>query len=317
MSQQVVSAPIAQPAKARTKSLTAPQSGWAKSRERLAWILCAPSVLVVLLVAIYPLFQSFRLSFTNARFGSTRPTQYVGLDNYRRLWHDADFHSALWHTIQFTVASVAVETVLGIAVALIINSNFQGRGFVRTSMLIPWAVPTVVSSQLWKFMLNQNNGVINDVLVNRLHILDNKVAWLANNSTVLASIIAVDVWKTTPFMALLILAGLQIIPSDVYEAATVDGASKWKQFWQITLPLLRPALVVALIFRTLDAFRVFDIVYVMKGVSLETQTVAIYARQTMIDEQRLGRGAAASVVIFLCIAAMVLVYTRLVKVEES
>jgi trehalose/maltose transport system permease protein len=154
-------------------------------------------------------------------------------------------------------------------------------------------------------------------MVNRLHILDSKVAWLANTSTVLPAIIAVDVWKTTPFMALLILAGLQIIPGDVYEAATVDGASKWQQFWQITLPLLRPALVVALIFRTLDAFRVFDIVFVMKGSSLDTQTVAIYARTTMIDEQWLGRGAAASVVIFLCIAAMVLVYTRLVKVEES
>jgi trehalose/maltose transport system permease protein len=166
-------------------------------------------------------------------------------------------------------------------------------------------------------MLNQNNGVINDLLVNRLHILDNKVAWLANTSTSLAAIIAVDVWKTTPFMALLILAGLQIIPGDVYEAATVDGASKWQQFWQITLPLLRPALVVALIFRTLDAFKVFDIVYVMKGTSLETLTVAIYARQTMIDEQWLGRGAAASVVIFLCIGLLVLIYTRLVKVEES
>jgi trehalose/maltose transport system permease protein len=159
--------------------------------------------------------------------------------------------------------------------------------------------------------------VINDLLVNRLHILDNKVAWLANTSTSLAAIVAVDVWKTTPFMALLLLAGLQIIPGDVYEAATVDGASKWQQFWQITLPLLRPALVVALIFRTLDAFRVFDIIYVMKGASLETLTVAIYARQTMIDEQWLGRGAAASVVIFLCIAFLVLIYTRLVKVEES
>jgi len=317
MSQQFVSAPLAQSAKSRDRSLNAPTTSWAKSRERLAWLLVAPSVLVVAVVALYPLFQSFRLSFTNARFGSSRPERYVGFDNYRRLVHDSDFHNALWHTIQFTVASVVLETVAGIVVALIINSNFQGRGFVRTSMLIPWAVPTVVSSQLWKFMLNQNNGVINDVLYNRLHILDHKIAWLANNHTVLPSIIAVDVWKTTPFMALLLLAGLQIIPGDVYEAATVDGASKWQQFWQITLPLLRPALVVALIFRTLDAFRVFDIVFVMKGVSLETQTVAIYARQTMIDEQWLGRGAAASVVIFLCIAVMVLIYTRLVKVEES
>jgi trehalose/maltose transport system permease protein len=268
-------------------------------------------------VALYPLFQSVRLSFTNARFGSARPEQYVGFDNYVRLFNDNTFISALGHTVTFTVASVAIETVLGIAIALIINSNFTGRGVVRTSMLIPWAIPTVVSSQLWRFMYNQDNGVINDVLVNRLGILDSPVAWIANATTSLPAIIAVDVWKTTPFMALLLLAGLQIIPGDVYEAATVDGANKWQQFWQITLPLLRPALLVALIFRTLDAFRVFDVVFVLKGAALDTITLAIYARQTMIDEQWLGRGAAASVIIFLCIALLVVIYSRLVRVEET
>jgi trehalose/maltose transport system permease protein len=155
------------------------------------------------------------------------------------------------------------------------------------------------------------------VLVNRLGVIAGPIAWIANPQTSLPSIIAVDVWKTTPFMALLLLAGLQIIPGDVYEAATVDGANKWQQFWQITLPLLRPALLVALIFRTLDAFRVFDVVFVMKGAALDTITLAIYARQTMIDEQFLGRGAAASVVIFLCIAVLVVIYSRLVRVEES
>jgi trehalose/maltose transport system permease protein len=165
-------------------------------------------------------------------------------------------------------------------------------------------------------MLHDQYGVINDILVNRLGILDKKVAWIANPDTSLPSIIAVDVWKTTPFMALLLLAGLQVIPGDVYEASRVDGASKWQQFWQITLPLLRPALLVALIFRTLDAFRVFDIVYVMKGYSAEVMTVAVFARQTLIDQNRLGRGSAASVIIFLCIGLMVLVYTRMVKVEE-
>jgi trehalose/maltose transport system permease protein len=202
------------------------------------------------------------------------------------------------------------------AIALIIHSNFKGRAIIRTSMLIPWAIPTVVSSQIWKWMLHDQYGVINDILVNRLGILDKKVAWIANPDTSLPSIIAVDVWKTTPFMALLLLAGLQVIPGDVYEASRVDGASKWQQFWQITLPLLRPALLVALIFRTLDAFRVFDIVYVMKGYSAEVMTVAVFARQTLIDQNRLGRGSAASVIIFLCIGLMVLVYTRMVKVEE-
>jgi trehalose/maltose transport system permease protein len=316
MSQGVAAAPLPTGV-APPKSIDNPQSGWAKARERLAWILVAPSILVVALVALYPLAQSFRLSFTNARFGSPRPEVYVGFDNYLRLLRDDVFLAALQHTIVFTVASVAIETVLGIVVALIINSNFQGRGVVRTSMLIPWAIPTVVSSQLWRFMYNQDNGVINDLLVNRFRILDQPVAWIANPQTSLPAIIAVDVWKTTPFMALLLLAGLQIIPGDVYEAATVDGANKWQQFWQITLPLLRPALLVALIFRTLDAFRVFDVVFVMKGAALDTITLAIYARQTMIDEQFLGRGAAASVLIFLCIALLVVIYTRLVRVEEA
>lgn len=299
------------------RSLNAPQSGWAKARERLAWFLVAPSLLVVAVVALYPLFQTFRLSFTNARFGSPRPESYVGFDNYTRLLTDDVFISAFGHTIVFTVASVAIETVLGIVIALVINSQFIGRGIIRTSMLIPWAIPTVVSSQLWRFMYNDVNGVVNDLLVNRLNILDSKVAWIANATTALPAIIAVDVWKTTPFMALLILAGLQIIPGDVYEAAKVDGASPWQQFWQITLPLLRPALLVALIFRTLDAFRVFDVVFVLKGSALDTITLAIYARQTMIDEQWLGRGAAASVVIFLAIGLMVLGYTRIVRVEEA
>jgi trehalose/maltose transport system permease protein len=211
---------------------------------------------------------------------------------------------------------VALETFFGICVALIIHSNFKGRGVIRTAMLVPWAIPTVVSSRMWQWMLHDNYGVINDLLVNRLHILDNKVAFLSNANTSLPSIIAVDVWKTTPFMALLILAGLQIIPGDVYEASRVDGASKWQQFWQITLPLLRPALLVALIFRTLDAFRVFDIVYVMKGYAAEVMTVAVWAQQDLVARGRLGRGSAASVMIFLCIGLMVILYTRLVKVEE-
>ena len=318
MSQQAASAaPLAQPTRRGARSLDVPQSGWMKARERLAWILVAPSVLVVAVVALFPLIQSFRYSFTNARFGSARAVEYVGFRNYQRLFSDDTFISALGHTVTFTVASVALETLFGIAIALIINSHFQGRGLVRTSMLIPWAIPTVVSAQLWKFMFSQNNGVINDLLVNRLGILERPIAWLANTSTALPSIIAVDVWKTTPFMALLILAGLQIIPSDIYEAATVDGANKIQQFFQHTLPLLRPALLVALIFRTLDAFRVFDVIWVMRGAAAETISLAIYARQEMIDEPFLGSGSAAAVVIFLCIALMVVVYTRLVRVEEG
>ena len=184
-------------------------------------------------------------------------------------------------------------------------------------MLLPWAIMTVVSAQLWRYMFDQNAGVINDILVTRLGLLDEKIAWTTRLSTTMWSLVAIDVWKTTPFMALLLLAGLQVIPGDVYEASFIDGASKVQQFFQITLPLLKPALMVALIFRTLDAFKVFDLPYVTTGASPSTQTVAVYAQQTLVNDLRLGRSSAVSVIIFLIIGAMVLAYTRFVKIEEN
>jgi trehalose/maltose transport system permease protein len=305
------------PERARpAKTWQAPEGSLARSRERLAWLLVLPSLLVVALVALYPLIETFRLSFTNTRLASTREPRNVGWANYQSLLTEDAFRSALSHTVIFTVSSVLLETLLGLAIALVIHSNFRGRGGVRTAMLVPWAIPTVVSASMWQWMYHDVFGVINDILVNQLHILDEKVAWLANPATALPAIIAVDVWKTTPFMALLLLAGLQLIPTDVYEASTVDGASKVQQFFQITLPLLKPALLVALIFRTLDAFRVFDVIYVMKQFASETMTVAVYARQQLIDLALLGRGSAAAVIIFICIFAFVIIYTRLIRVEE-
>ena len=298
------------------KAWAAPDSAIGRRRERLAWLLVLPSLLIVALVAVYPLIQTFRLSFTNTRLASPREPRYVGFENYQSLVQEDAFRSSLLHTVIFTVSSVALETLLGLAIALVIHSNFKGRGGVRTAMLVPWAIPTVVSAAMWQWMYNDVYGVINDLLVYRLHLLDQKVAWLANPATALPAIVAVDVWKTTPFMALLLLAGLQLIPHDVYEASFVDGASRVQQFFQITLPLLKPALLVALIFRTLDAFRVFDVVYVMKQFAPETMTVAVYARQQLIDLARLGRGSAAAVIIFVCIFFFVILYTRLVRVEE-
>jgi trehalose/maltose transport system permease protein len=315
MSYQADVAPLPELA-APTKTWRAPEGSLGKSRERLAWLLVLPSLLVVAIVAVYPLYETFRLSFTNTRLASARVPRSVGLDNYQTLLTEGAFRDALSHTIVFTIVSVALETLLGLAIALVIHSNFRGRGGVRTAMLVPWAIPTVVSASMWQWMYHDVFGVVNDILVNRLHVLNTKVAWLANPATALPAIIAVDVWKTTPFMALLLLAGLQLIPGDVYEASTVDGASKIQQFYQITLPLLKPALLVALIFRTLDAFRVFDVVFVMKQFAPETMTVAVYARQQLIDLQLLGRGSAAAVIIFVCIFAFVILYTRLIRVEE-
>jgi trehalose/maltose transport system permease protein len=310
-----ISASAAAPASGRLRETT-PTSSWAKSRERLAWLFCAPAVIAVLIVAIYPLFRTVYLSFTNANISIARETSWVGLRNYERLWNDDQWWESLLNTVVFTVASVGFETLLGIIIALTIHSNFKGRGLVRTSMLVPWAIPTIVSAQMWKWMYHDVFGVVNDFFGVKLGIMNPDTALLANPTTALFAIVAVDIWKTTPFMALLILAGLQVIPGDIYESSNIDGASKVRQFFDMTLPLLKPALLVALIFRTMDAFRVFDVIYVMSGNNTDTMSVAIYTQQTIFQEFFLGRGSAAAVVIFLIIAAFVIVYTRLVRVEE-
>ncbi|MCA9834904.1 MAG: sugar ABC transporter permease [Thermomicrobiales bacterium] len=301
----------------KVSKFSAPPTKAGRSIERLGWVLILPTVLVVLGIAIYPLVESFRLSFTNYR--SSRPDRwrYVGFDNYRDLFSDEVFHKALWNTIIFTVTSVAAETILGMIVALTIHSAFKGRGVVRTSMLVPWAIPTVVSSMLWGWMLNDSYGIVNKTLVGMGFDRFHKFSWVGDPGTALMSIVAVDVWKTTPFMALLLLAGLQVIPDDVYEASRVDGASKWQQFWQITLPLLKPALLVALVFRTLAAFRVFDIIFVMNSYNTSTISVSVYAHRELMNNQRIGYGSAIAVVIFLCIAFLVVLYTRMIKVEET
>lgn len=297
---------------------SAPPTAVGRQQERLGWMLVIPSLIVVFAVAIYPLLETFRLSFTNTRLASARVPRYVGFENYQRLFQDDLWWSSLKNTLIFTVSSVTLETVLGMIVALTIHSNFKGRGFVRTSMLVPWAIPTVVSSLLWTWMLNDRYGVINSLFVRAGFMdADRNFAWTANTTTAMGAVIAVDVWKTTPFMALLILAGLQIVPADVYEAAYVDGASKWQQFWQMTLPLVRPALLVALVFRTMDAFRVFDLIFVMKGAATETMTVAIYTQQKLMQANQIGFGSAAAVVVFACIGLMVLGYSRMISVEEG
>jgi trehalose/maltose transport system permease protein len=239
-------------------------------QKRLAWFLITPSVLVVLLIIAYPTVQV---------------------------------------TIIFTIVSVILESVLGLTVAMVANSKFKGRTFLRVAILVPWAIPTVVSSQIWKWMVNDIYGVVNIILTN-LHLIPQKLAWLATPATALPVIIAVDVWKATPFMALLLLAGLQLIPKDLYEAGSIDGATKIKQFWAITLPLVTPTLLVALIFRTLDALRVFDIFYVMVGGQGNMATMAVYNQQQLISFLDAGVGSATSVIILVIIMLFVVLYTR-------
>jgi len=288
-----------------------------RRQARLGWLLLLPALAVVAFVAIYPLGKTIYQSFTNQEFlAGIEPTKWVGLQNYRDLWHDTIFRQSVWETVKFTLITVSFEFVLGMIIALVVNSNFKGRGAMRAAMLVPWAIPTVVAAQMWKWMFDDVFGVINDAGV-RLHILHHSVAWISQPSTALAAVSAVDIWKTTPFVALLLLAGLQVIPRDLYEAADVDGASKWQQFWRITLPLLRPAILVTLIFRTLDALRVFDVFYVFYGNRPDTQTMAIYAQSTIVSDGHVGYGSAISVAIFLIIGIFVVIYVTFMRVTEE
>jgi trehalose/maltose transport system permease protein len=288
-----------------------------RRQTRLAWLLLLPALAVVVFVAIYPLGRTVYQSFTNQEFlAGLEPTKRVGLDNYRTLIHDTIFRDTVVLTLKFTVITVSLEFLLGLIIALVVNSHFKGRGVMRAIMLVPWAIPTVVAAKMWQWMLDDTNGVINDLGM-RAHILSHPHAWLADPSTQLAAVSAVDIWKTTPFVALLLLAGMQVIPNDLYEAASVDGANQLQQFWRITLPLLRPAILVTLIFRTLDALRVFDVFAVFFGNRLGAQSMAVYNQSTIVGDGHVGYGAAMSVAIFLIISLFVVIYVTFVRVSEQ
>jgi trehalose/maltose transport system permease protein len=281
-------------------------------QRRLAWFLIVPAVFVVFMVIGYPLIQVLIYSVLKYKLDGVTPPSFVGLSNYLFILTDSDFWLAVQNTLIFSVFSVTLECVLGLTVALVANSKFKGRSILRVAILIPWAIPTVVSSKIWAWMFNDIYGVVNVLLVN-FHLIPQKIAFLAKPETALPVIIAVDVWKTTPFMALLLLAGLGLIPGDLYEAAAIDGASKVRQFFSLTLPLVMPTLLVALIFRTLDALRVFDIFYVMVGGQGNMATMAIYNQQWLVSFLDAGVGSAASVIILIIIMAFVVLYTRFSK----
>ena len=266
----------------------------------------------MLLVIGFPLAQVVVYSFMKYKLDGVTPASFVGFDNYAFVFSDPDWWRSVWNTLIFTFFSVTIETILGLAVALVANANFKGRTFFRIALLVPWAIPTVVSSQIWKWMFNDVYGVVNLLLLN-FHLIPEKIAWLATPATALPVIIAVDVWKTTPFMALLILAGLQMIPGDMYEAGAIDGATGVRKFFFLTFPFIMPTLLVALIFRTLDALRVFDIFYIMVGGAGDMATMATYNRLQLIDFLDAGVGSATSVIILLFIMIFVVLYTRFSK----
>lgn len=273
-----------------------------RQRTRLALRFLAPMLIVLAVVAGWPLARTIGLSFTDAHLSRLGQSQWVALDNYFALAADPDWWRAVANTLTFTGISVSLELLAGLGVALVLRRAFPGSGFLQAAVLIPWAIPTVVSARIWAWMANDVYGVANDLLL-RSGLIDAPVAWLADPVSAMGVVILADVWKATPFMALLLLAGLHSIPPVLYEAAHSDGAGPLRSFWHITLPLLRPAIAVAVLFRTLDALRMFDLVYVMLGDNRTTATVSVYARRQLIDFQEFGYGSAAAFAVFL-LAAM-------------
>jgi multiple sugar transport system permease protein len=248
--------------------------------------------------------------------GSIIEPNFIGFKHYKDNITDKRLWKALSNTMVFTVISVAVELVLGLAIALLINKAFFGRGMVRASILIPWAIPTVVSALMWKFLYDGQNGIVAKYFAD-IGLIKNMGELLTTEIGAMFAVIFADVWKTTPYMALLLLAGLQTIPSSLYEAASIDGATKWQQFTKITLPLLKSSILVALLFRTLDAFRVFDLIFVLTGggPANSTETISILAYKVMFSQTNFGEGSALSVIVFICVAIISMIYIKLLGTD--
>lgn len=298
-------------------------SSLTRQRARSAWLFLAPMLVVLAAAAGWPLARTVYFSFTDASLSDLDARQWVGLANYVSVLRmpsgrviydglllDPVWWGAVWNTVRFAVVSVTCETILGMVVALVLNAEFPGRGIVRAAILIPWAIPTIVSAKMWQWMLNDQFGIINVVLVN-LGLIDHKIAWTASADTAMAAVLIVDIWKTTPFMALLILAALQMLPREIIEVARLDGANPWQIFWRVTLPLIRPAVMVAVIFRALDALRIFDLIYVLTPNNAHTKSMSVFARENLFEFDKFAYGSAASTLLFLILALLTMLTIRI------
>lgn len=260
------------------------------------------------------MLRTFWFSLTNANLSDLAEAKFIGLDNFLAYsdgeWEGLLVHPGWWHavrnTLQFALITVSLETVFGFAIALVLNQAFRGRGLVRAAILVPWAIPTVVSAKLWSWMLHDQVGVINDMLM-RLGVIVAPIAWQASADTALWAVVIADVWKTTPFMTLLILAGLQMLPADCYESARIDGVHPVKVFLHVTLPLVWPAVMVAIVFRSLDALRVFDIIYVLTPASSATESMSVFARKYLMEFQQVGYGSAAATLLFMTVCVLTVI----------
>jgi multiple sugar transport system permease protein len=294
-----VPAQSARPVRPRSKGMP---------ERRLAKVMVAPSMVLIAIVAAWPIIYAIWLSlheYSVRVAGLSRWAGPLGLRNYSNALSSSDWWSALVHTLIFTVASVSLETVIGLGMALAMHAAFRGQGLLRTVVLVPWAILTVVTATMWRTMFVSPYGFINT-------ITGTHTVWLGSEPQALIVIILADVWKTAPFMALLILAGLQVIPNEIYEAAKVDGATAMQRFTKITLPLLRPAILVALIFRTLDALRIFDLPYVLTGGQNGTSTLSTIAQETFATNRIYGLGSAMAVLTFIVVMVVSFSYIKFV-----
>jgi trehalose/maltose transport system permease protein len=284
---------------------------FADPERRTAYYMVLPSLLLIIIVAFFPILYGIVLSLTDstaAAFGS-----FIGVENYVEMFQDPDFLEGLSNTVIFTVVSVTLEFILGMGIALAVNRAFRGRGLVRAAILVPWAFPTVISAVMWRLMFQDRIGIIQYV-ASAIGIISEPI--LSDRTLLLIAAILVDVWKTTPFMALLLLAGLQVIPGDVYEAARVDGANVYQRFFQITLPLLKGAILVAVLFRTLDSYRVYDLFYGMAQRELQSLSTFVY-EGVRISQLQFGPGNAAAVFIFVTSFLLALFFIKVLGMRTS
>ncbi|HBL10196.1 MAG TPA: sugar ABC transporter permease [Cyanobacteria bacterium UBA11162] len=284
-----------------------------RSREQLiGWLLLIPALLLLVFVFTYPIGRAFWLGFFTQNLGTQLQPQFSGLANYGRLLGDGRFWQSLWNTTIFTTVSILLELLIGMAIALVLDKSFRGRGLIRTVVLIPWALPTAVMGLAWAWIFNDQYGVANDIL----RILgQDTVTWLGEPAWAMIALIIADVWKTTPFIAIILLAGLQSISADLYEAHAIDGANPVQSFKQITLPLLAPQILIALLFRFAQSFGIFDLVQVMTGggPAGATEMVSIYIYATVRRYLDFGYGAALVVVTFLLLIATVIMVSFLLS----
>ncbi|MBD3241466.1 MAG: ABC transporter permease subunit [Chitinivibrionales bacterium] len=272
-------------------------------------------MLAVLLFVLAPVIGTLWTSFF--RDVSYLPRELVGLENYRTVLTNRQFWHAVWFTLAFTVVAVAGEAVFGLAFAVLLHQGFRGRGILRTVILVPWAIPTIVSAKVWKLIFEYTYGVLNFIATN-IGLSEAKVNWLGTTFNAFWALIIAEVWKTTPFMVIILLAGLQAVPEDIYSQARIDGARMMRRFWTMTLPLLRPVLVIALVFRTIDSLRIFDLVYVLTGGGPGggTTTLSMLGYEYFTND-RFGLGSTVSLLTFAVAMAVTILYIRVGRFRQS